>query len=141
QAAGHFDAAVALQPDRALWRLGRARALELCPYTDFDAAMLRQDVEPFIAMDQSATSPPTDQALALAMLAHILLDWEDKPDESRAKDLAERAIDLAPELPFPYWVLMQIAEGQDDTATAQRLLRSHIERLALPSQRDRVLQR
>lgn len=141
RAAGHFDAAVALQPERALWRLGRARALELCPYTDVDAAMLRQDVEPFMAADQSAAAPPTDQALALAMMAHILYNWEDKPDESRAKDLAERAIDLAPELPSPYWVLMQIAEGQGDTATAQRLLRSHIERLALPSQRARVLQR
>jgi tetratricopeptide (TPR) repeat protein len=141
QAAGHFDAAIALQPDRALWRLGRARALELCPYTDVDAALLRQDVEPFIVADQSTASPPTDQALALAMMAHILFNWEDTPDESRARDLAERAIDLAPELPSAYRVLQQIADGQNDVEEAERLLRSYLERLALPGQRARVLQR
>lgn len=138
QAAGHFDAAVALQPERALWRLGRARALEICPYTDFEAADLRQDVEPVLA--QAPEAPAADMALALAMMAHILLDWEETPDEPLAKDLAEQAIDLAPELPSPYLILSQLAGLHDDAEGAERWRRDYFQRLTLPGQRARALQ-
>jgi hypothetical protein len=132
-AAADFEAAMAAQGGRALWRMGRALATSFCSGPDKQAAVL-SDVE--AAIGETDNAAPFDAATILGTAALIYLNTG---DTNRAADLAERALQRADTVSIPYRVLLEIDINQDEWEQAWEWYNACWMRLALSGQREELV--
>lgn len=130
-AAGDFEAAMAAQSDRPLWMAGRALARLRCPGDDPDMAAVVNDVK--TAVEQTTGTAMSDEAMILGAAAFVY--WF-TGDTVQAIDLAQRSIDLAPELSTPYYVLLNTYIRNNEREKALEAYQDCWARLALPWQRQ-----
>ncbi len=122
--------AVELQANRALWQASQVYVRTICPpnLTDYESAIEanQRDVEEAYLLSNETNR--FEKAQVQSLLAHILYEFQ---DYSRSRDLAQRAIELAPELASPYNTLACLHFSTAETDQARAYFSLYMARLTL----------
>lgn len=140
-ALAEVNAAVAAEPEQPLWLLLRV-AVRDCPgpIEDFEKEVTEpnvEDAERALALTRGTGS--FEEALSLAQLAVLYVQQVDPPDVALSIDLAQRSINIAPELSLPYHLLACIYYyHQPDEEQARAYFGDYLARLTLSWQEKRA---
>ncbi len=131
-----FDNALNAQPDRALWWAGRALARWQCADFNDDDNLIYTDAEK--ARSLSEGDAPREYALASSILAKAYLYIDS--DYLQAIELAQQAVDFAPEFPSPYRILTCIHVRENNADAASTAHEAYLANVVLSWRRQEALQ-
>lgn len=125
-ALAHFDMAIAAQPERILWQLGKALTIIKCSESSLEDALT------IVETSLQATNglERYDEALLQNTHAALLYFFFQEPS-TRVITLAEKAITLSAELPSSYILLNCAYTDQNNDALAAKNYQEYLLRLSL----------